>query len=404
VKSNKFQLFLLLFLDNTTTKKFLVGVWVGLAFSIAVILSTIGIMDGFERALRLGLKKSSGDVTMQSRNGFFQVNSSLKEKLLDSKINDYASVVQIESFLIFNDESRGVIVKGVEPGYGKLVNLPLELNHNSVAIGSEIASLNKIKLGDEIVLAFGKGGAEFKNMPTLDRFTVEKIIGHGVYQKDSRLVYVRLDDLQQILSLSDRVNMIAFNTSTKDSLSSDESSNELLNIENKLSEMRFLFDNEFYFKPYWKEFSSLIEAVQAEKVLIGLILQLIVVISVFNVLAFIYFINEKKSKELFLFQALGLSKNAMRNLWIELVICIWFFSALLSIVFVYIFKYILLNASFFKLPAEIYFMPRIDLYLTWQDYALVFLLALVWILLIIYFLLRKLKNKSLIEGLRQEFV
>lgn len=398
--SNNFKLFLMLFLDHNTTKKFLIGVWVGLAFSIAVILSTIGIMDGFERALRQGLKKSSGDVSMQSRYGFFQVNERLKTELEDAKVTNFAAIVQTESFMIFNDESRGVVVKGVEENYGKIVGLPLKLSPNSVGIGSEIARINGVKIGDEIVLAFGKGSAEYKNMPALSRFKVEKIINHGVFQKDSRMIYARLDEIQSTLSLADRVNMIAFNID--DITISPE--NELKAIENKIADLKIRFEPDFYFKPYWREFSSLIEAVQAEKVLISIILQLIVVISVFNVLAFIYFINEKKAKELFLFKALGLSRKAMNNLWIKLVVSIWLASSLLAIVFVHLFRFLLLNISLFKLPAEVYHMPRIDIYLTWMDYIMVFSLALVWILLITYYLLRKLKNKSLLEGLRQEFV
>ena len=63
----------------------------------------------------------------------------------------------------------------------------------------------------------------------------------------------------------------------------------------------------------------------------------------------------------------------------------------------------LLKLPFFDLPAEVYFMPRIDIYLSKFDYMMVFALALVWMLLITYYLLRKLRNKSLLEGLRQEF-
>ena len=396
--TNNFRIFLTLFLDSTT-KKFLIGVWVGLAFSIAVILSTVGIMDGFERALRHGLKKSSGDITMKYSNGFFTASDKLKEKLKEAEVFNYAPMIETESFLIFNDESRGVQIKAINPDYGFIVDIPLDLAIHSVAIGSEIARINKVAIGDDIVLAFGKGGDEFKNMPALKRFKVAQIVHHGVFQKDARIVYARLDEIQELMGLANRVNIIAFNIDRK-KLKSD---NDLKAIESKLSDLRLRFEPEFYFRAYWREYGSLIEAVQAEKVLISLILQLIVVISVFNVLAFIYFINEKKSKELFLFKALGLSKRSMNNLWIKLVILIWVASSVLAAVFVQLFRMMLLKLPFFKLPAEVYHMPRIDIFLSIFDYLMVFALALVWMLLITYYLLRKLRNKSLLEGLRQEF-
>jgi ABC-type lipoprotein release transport system permease subunit len=311
----------------------------------------------------------------------------------------FASLVQTESFLIFNDESRGVLVKGVDNDYGKEVGLSITLSPQSVAIGSEIAKINKIAIGDEIVLAFGKGSTQYKNMPALSRFKVEEIVHHGVFQKDSRLIYARLDEIQSILDLRNRVNMISLNLPAR-TVTEGQS---IKDIEDKAQELRMRMDSNFYFKPYWREFSALIEAVQAEKVLISLILQLIVVISIFNVLAFIIFLNEKKSKELFLFKALGLSRKAMSEMWMKLVVMIWLASCALSMVMVQFFSYLLTHVSLFELPAEVYFMPRIQLYLSWKHYAFVFVLALVWILLITYYLLRKLKRKSLLEGLRQEF-
>ncbi len=400
MKNDRFKLFLTLFLDHPTTVKFAVGVLVGMAFSIAVILSTMGIMDGFDHALKVGLKKSVGDVAMHSRQGFFVLNDEIRKKFDQQKIKTFSALVQTESFLIFDEDSRGVLVKAIDESYAEVVDLPLKLNMGEVAIGSEIAKINQIKIGDEIVLAFGKGNVEIKSMPSLERFKVTEIINHGIYQKDSRLVYVRLDEIQRILELKNRVNMISFNIpKNPDSNERDD----LKLIENSIVNLRQHFGYDFYFKPYWRELTSLIEAVKVEKFMISMILQMVVIISIFNILAFIIFINEKKSKELFLFKALGLSKKAMSDLWMKLVLSIWGLSCLISIIFVQIFKLILLKFSLFELPSDIYYMPRIELFLSYKDYLLVFFLALVWILLITYYLLRRLKQKSLLEGLRQEF-
>lgn len=397
---NNLRLFLTLFLDQATSRKFLLGVWGGLAFSIAIILSTIGIMDGFERALRHGLKLSTGDITMQSRHGFFKEDIAIARDLEKAGIKNYAAAVQSESFLISEDEARGVIVRGIDHNYSGVVGLEIELSPDSVAIGSQLSLLYKINIGDEIVLTFGKGASEFKNMPALHRFKVEKIIEHGVYQKDLRSVYINLNEIQRILDLGPKINMISINVEKQGVQEGEE--HEF--IEKKINDLRVVFEDDFYFKPYWREFSSLIEAVKAEKFMISLILQLIVIISIFNILAFIYFINEKKAKELFLFKALGLSKKSVGRIWLKLVFLIWLFACLLSIVLVEIFRILLLKLPLFQLPAEVYQMPRLDIHLSVFDYLFVFSLALVWILLITYYLLRKLRKTSLLEGLRQEFV
>ena len=401
MKSQRFKLFLTLFLDNPTTVKFAIGVLAGMAFSIAVILSTMGIMDGFDRALKLGLKKSTGDVAMHSRNGFFYLDDSLRHKFDEKNIKIFSGLVQTESFLIYDEDARGVLVKGIDDSYAEVVGLPLKLESHQVAIGSEIAKVNNISVGNEIVLAFGKGNTEIKSMPALERFKVSEIINHGIYQKDSRMVYIRLDEAQRILDLGNKINMVSFNIPTLKL--ENTSQDELKNIEESIVNLRQYFGSDYYFKPYWREFSSLLEAVKVEKVMISLILQMVVVISIFNILAFIIFINEKKAKELFLFKALGLSKKAMSDLWMQLVLLIWGLSCVISLGFVQIFKFALLKHSLFELPSEIYYMPRIELYLNYKDYLFVFSLALVWIMIITYYLLRRLKQKSLLDGLRQEF-
>lgn len=400
MKVQRFKLFLTLFLDNPTTIKFAVGVLAGMAFSIAVILSTMGIMDGFDRSLKQGLKRSVGDVGMHSRYGFFTLNEDLRRKFDENEIQIFSALVQTESFLIYNEESRGVLVKGVDETYAEVVGIPLALKAGEVAIGSEIAKINQINKGDEVVLAFAKGNVSLKSMPALERFRVAEVIKHGIYQKDSRLVYVRLDEVQRILELNRKVNMISFNV--PNSKNGTEPVN-IERIEKFLPHLRQEFGNNYFFKPYWREFAPLIQAVKAEKVMISLILQMVVVISIFNILAFIIFINEKKSKELFLFKALGLSRKALSDLWMKLVLLMWGLSCVLSLVFVQIFKFALLKLSIFELPSEIYYMPRIELFLSWKDYLFVFALTLVWVLIITYYLLRRLKQKSLLEGLRQEF-
>ena len=389
--NKKFHLFFMLFTDNKSTVKFLIGVVAGLAFSIAVILATMGIMDGFTVALNRGLKNSMGDATMHSRNGFFHFNQDLKKQLTEAGVEKFSGLVQTESFLIVEEESRGVMVKGILPSYGDLVGIPFKLKNNEIALGSEIAKLHHLHMGDEVVLAFGRGNQEIKSLPQLVRVKIAQIVHHGIYQKDARLVYMPLDEIQKILEFKDKINLVAMNIVPNKK------------IEDTLSILRDNLGHDYYFQPYWKEFSSLLEAVKVEKVMISLILQLVVVISVFNILAMIIFINEKKSKELFLFKALGVSQKAMGNIWLQLVMVIWGAACILSMGFIELFKLLLAKLWIFELPAEIYYMPRLALFLNWKDYAFVFLLALFWIFIITYILLRRLRKKSLLEGLRQEF-
>jgi len=399
MKSNSY-LIRSLFLESKSSRKFLLGVVLGFGFSISVILSTMGLMDGFDLALKQGLKKSHGDLTISSLNGFFN-----PAKLKDQtdhliQVKDFSSLVQIESFLSFDDQSRGVILRGVDQFYSTTVGQNIHLNSGEVSIGKEIATSFNIKIGDEIVLTLINGNKNFQSLPGLYRFKVKTIIDHGIYQKDSRLVYLNIDEVQNILDLRGKVNLVTLNLA---SLNNEIDQNYLSAIQLAKKALDRELKNEFRVKPFWKEYDSLIEAVQVEKVMIGLILQLVVVISIFNILAFIMFINEQKAKEIFLIKALGVSQKRFVEVWFKLISFIWMISLVVAIGLVNLFQLGLKYLPFFELPAEVYYMPRLSLHLTWQSYLIVFFGSFVWLNLITWFLFRRLKKKSLLEGLRQEF-
>ena len=145
-----------------------------------------------------------------------------------------------------------------------------------------------IKIGEWVVLALDSGKG-FTELPLLRRFKVAAAVEHGIYKKDLRFVYVTTSDLQKILNLNDKVNFVTFNAPpaiTQVPLSSP------LYIE-KLSEFASLIQEnvgmQYVVKPFWLEFSAVLEAVKIEKFSIGLILQLIVVIAIFNILSFLLF-------------------------------------------------------------------------------------------------------------------
>lgn len=392
-------LFLSLFTDSKSGKRFFVGVILGLSFSIAVILSTIGIMDGFERSLRQGLKKASGDLTINSRTGFFHFSKEMESTLTEVHIEKFSALVQTESFLVYKNNSQGVLIRAINDSYKELVGLDLLLNRHEAAIGSEIAKAYKINVGENIVLSFGKGNGELKSLPSLHSFRVAKIIEHGIYQKDSRIVYLKLSDVQEILELDEKVNMISLKIDPLEYLDKDE---ELV-YKSKIDSLNKNLSEDFYVRAYWRDFSSILSAVKVEKVMISIILQTVVVVSIFNVLAFIIFTSESKSREIFLFKALGMSQKMIVRMWFKLIVFIWATACFCSIFLVQIFKIILQKISLFKLPAEIYYMPRLDLYISTKDYLLVFLLAFIWISLMTFILLLKIQKKPLLAGLRQEF-
>ncbi|MCK6595445.1 MAG: ABC transporter permease, partial [Bacteriovoracaceae bacterium] len=152
---------------NDETIKISLAVVLGLGFSVAVILSTIGIMDGFVSTLKTGLQRTNGDMTLTFRRGFFEYDQTMQDRFLSAGITEIAEVVQTESFLIKQSENesdreaKGVLARGVDTKiFGRVVGMDLKVQEHEIVIGSQLAQLLKLKVGDEVVLTMAKGNSE----------------------------------------------------------------------------------------------------------------------------------------------------------------------------------------------------------------------------------------------------
>lgn len=385
-----------------SSKSFAIGAVLGLGFSISVILATVGIMDGFESTLKKGLKHSNGDLLLHSRSGFFKSTDELAPIFKKLNVSEFSPFIRSEGFVIHQESSKGVQVAGIDPlAHSKVIGMDLFFGQGEVAIGKELAEIFDLKIGDELVLALPGGNREFSTLPLLSRYKVGQIITHGIYLKDLRIIYMIREELQQAMDLQGKANMVAVNVPADFMLSQIDDLSA--RVESFKGELDHALPPEFIIRPFWQEFSSLIEAVKVEKLMIGLLLQIIVVISIFNLLAFILFINEKRSKEIFLFKALGMAHKRLMSVWLLFALIIWVLSCAISVVFVKAINYALLHFTFLQLPGKIYTLNKLHIELELKSYLMVFAASLIWLIIISGFAMIRMKRSGIIRGLRQEF-
>lgn len=384
-----------IFLQGKSGKLFFVAALFSFSFSIAVILGTLGLMDGFESTLMDSLKKSSGDFILSKNSSFFY-----REPELDTvftKQDVIASyLLQVESFASNQDAAIGVVVSGVDPNtFNQVTGLELDLDTDKLAIGKVLAKRLDLRVGDSLKLAFASNSSFNQGAPILQRLKVSQIIDHGIYEKNLRLIFINESSLRDIL----RVKEDYYNRAYLKSLKLLESNQDYRRKARSLND----FLPAFQVSTFWEEFTILIKAIKIEKYTIAIILQLIVIISVFNVISFITFISEKKSQDLFLLKALGATNKSLIRFWSIFIISLWASSCGLSLFYLDGFQWMLHNMSIFELPGDIYILSELNLIFDIGDYFVVFGSSFVWISLISILSLIKLRKLSVIAGLRKEF-
>ncbi|MBF0312984.1 MAG: ABC transporter permease [Oligoflexia bacterium] len=383
--------------------KMALGAIFSCAFSITVILGTIGIMDGFEKSVKGALRKCSGDLLVFKKSVWF--SHAEDDSFLTSKIKSvYAPVLQSEAFLIHHEKSSAVLVMGVdEKSFAEVVGNKFQFERegeSGIVVGSELLKQQKIAIGDEVVLAFANSGGEQGDalLPVLERLRVVGEIHHGIYKKDSRFIYIKRSTLQAVTRTSEDVYNLLMVRAGSNHL--DRS----VDVDELRDQLQLDLGDGFLVRSFWQEYDLLFQAVKVEKFIIALVLQVIVVISIFNILAFLIFFNERHAAEIFLLETLGVSKRKLAQLWLVAVLALWAISSALAIVLVKLLSYALSHLSFLKLPGEVYNLSRLSLELGVGDYLLVFIMVLAWILLIVGIGVYRLKKRSVLLGLRKEFL
>jgi ABC-type lipoprotein release transport system permease subunit len=384
-------------IQGSSSWRLLIGAIISIGFSQSVILSTIGLMDGFLVTLKEGLNSSAGDLKITSRDGFFKPDHNLAEVLMQSDFLYRSDIIQSEGFLISDAGAKGVMIKGIDPeSFLKVTGVKITFNtDHSIVVGRELALQLKLKKRDSIAIAFAKGNKELKGSAGVEGFEISETVTHGIYEKDLRFVYVKKSRLAEILGTKGRVNVVLAKNIIKD-LSSDV-------LEQKVEAIEKQLDFNYRVRAFWSEFSGLIKAVEVEKFSLSFVLQLIVIVSIFNIAAFIIYITEKKSRDFFLFQAIGLSQRLIAKFWLKILFLIWLLGSILSILFTHLFSYILNHVELLKSLREIYFLESINLSLDFGDYVLVLGSSLVWVFIVTVFGIVKMSKKPIVSGLRQEF-
>jgi ABC-type lipoprotein release transport system permease subunit len=389
----------------------------GLGFSMSIVLCTLGIMEGFEQVFMTFLRQTEGDFQLKKKIAYSKIMTGDQEDqtqfqleksfLVEELKASVTSLVQKEAFLVYKNQHRGILLRGIDPSsFSKVFSMSLPvLQAGEIVLGQDFATTFGTKTGDlvQILLAgTGKGnhgeGEYGITKPISMMFRVKGFVPHGLYKKDSRMAYVRQEDL---IGADDK--------SMNDWIVKMPWSNRLT-----LSDIRLLFSQlrdkwdfhlfrHYQMTPSWVEYGGLLEAVKVEKLSLGIILQVVVLVAAFNLLSFIFFLQEKKSQEFYLLEVLGSSPRHLKMVWSFFMFCIWISSCVFAVILSMIFSFLMTYFWTTLMPPSVYHLSYLKMTFDKEDFTLVFLSSLGWMVMMMIILFYKMSKTPLLSRLRKEF-
>ena len=356
----------------------IVGVMVGV-MALIVVLS---VMNGFRAELMSKILGVKAHITVQYYGGPIKDYTKIIKDInaIDDVIGSTPAIysrVMIKSagssgafpYLrgIETRSATGVI--DIEPMIkgGSLFSLD-EKNEGlpSIIIGSELANQIGVGPGSTIRLITPEGRlTPLGRRPNERDFRVTALFNSGMYDYDMNLVFISLGEAQDFLGIHNKINNIEIRI--KDPYKSDIISKKVKNILGR-----------DYFVQDWKSANrTLLEALELEKIAMFIILTMIVLVGALNIISTLVMIVMEKTRDVAILRAMGTTKKSIMSVFIFQGLFVGFVGTLAGLFSGLGICYLLSKYKIIELPPDIYYMTTLPVRVEISDVLLVVFASLV---------------------------
>ena len=184
-----------------------------------------------------------------------------------------------------------------------------EGEQGGIVVGRLLAERLAILPGDTLVVAaaIGTGLDPLTGEPRIRRLSLEVtgIFDTGMYEYDHGSAYVSIATAQELAGLGDAVTGIEVRTETRDKAPEVRDS-----IVRRFGEMRVRVID-------WKDQNApLFKALALEKLAMGFILLLVVIVAAFNIVSTLTMVVKDKTREIGILRAMGMRARAIRGIFL----------------------------------------------------------------------------------------
>ena len=349
----------------------------GVTVGVAALIVVIGVMSGMQRDLLDKILDSSPHVLVLQDGSALRMDN---WERVTGDIKTVDGVVGVSPFVL----SQVSVLRGAysQPAdmYGVAPSMegdpvtemearirdgihdlgPTESGLPAVLMGSRLAARMQLLRGDTVTLI------AFENIsigpmgipsPSMRQYQVSGTFTTGMYDYDTKNIYVTLSASQEQLGIKEENQVSGLSVSTIDP---DEAGVIAGRIQSELG-------NEFSAISWSATNAALFSALKLEKLAMGLILFLIVVVAAFNIVSTLVMVVVDKTREIGILKAMGVSNQTIMRIFMLQGVGIGILGTIFGLILGVATSLMLNRYEIIKIPAEVYFVDKLPLALNMID-------------------------------------
>ena len=300
----------------------------GVMVGVSALILIMGVMNGLQRDLREKILVGSPDIRVLTYGEGLKMDrwrDVLAQVRTNKNVVAVAPVVLTQGLIRKhgrNDFTTGAQIAGIEPEapgvpdvtsirqhaiLGNFRFITADGEKRGAVLGKRLAESLNVWPGDSITIVTSAPGSTNPltgdPVPIFEDFQVTGIVETGMFEYDNAYLFVALPHAQRMAGLGDAVT--GLEVRTRDRWQASEVARELFDM------LKF---------PYrtldWQEQnSSLFQALKLEKLGMGVILLLIVLVAAFNIVSTLTMVVTDKTREIGILKAMGLPARSVRRIF-----------------------------------------------------------------------------------------
>ncbi|MGD8524867.1 MAG: lipoprotein-releasing ABC transporter permease subunit [Thioalkalispiraceae bacterium] len=285
----------------------------GITLGVTALITVMSVMNGFEKEVRDRILDMVSHLTITHYDNRME-NWQKAARVVEGheQVTGVAPYVEGQGMLINGRNVNGSLVRGVLPDMeARVSNIAAHIDQGSwqdlkpgeygIVLGRDLARILGVEVGEKVTLVTPSANVTPAGvMPRLKRFTVVATFYIGMYEYDSSLAVMHMQDAQKLFRLGDKVTGVR--VQLKDLFMAQQLRRQWQDDERLLG----------YWLRDWSSYhANWFRAVKIEKRMIFLLLTLIIAVAAFNIVSTLVMLVTDKQSDIAILRTLGASPRSV---------------------------------------------------------------------------------------------